>query len=227
MPAPRCFPAAKTRLPPACPAMLAQLRAGGRMLARCHPPVQSVLSSEPPQVHGRTCRQAGEMIAAPERLARHHAEQERHQGRGWNPASRHRAPRHCVPVLPDPEAATQRFPAAFLPPAQRTTPASPPPTDGGHRRAGAPSTQLASGRMTAQHYRPAVQQVAMAAMFHGGEVCAQRNAADGRRAPQRAAMALPSDDYPAPVQVAQRIGPRIEPLFDHATVVQPRRALHR
>jgi hypothetical protein len=79
-----------------------------------------------------------------------------------------------------------------------------------------------------RHCCPAAQRVA-AAMFHRGEVCAQRNAADGRRAPQRAAtaLALASDDYPAPVQVAQRIGLRIEPLFDHATVVQPRRALHR
>jgi hypothetical protein len=83
--------------------------------------------------------------------------------------------------------------------------------------------------MMVQHCRPAVLQVAMAAMFHGGEVCARGSAVDGRRAPQRAAtaLALASDDYPAPVQVAQRIGLRIEPLFDHATVVQPRRALHR
>ncbi len=207
--------------------MLARQRAAGRMLMRYHPQVQSVLSSEPPQVHGRTCRQAGGAIAAPEHPARRHAEQERHQGQEWNLASRYDNPRHRVPVLPVPEAATQQFPAAFLPPAPRTTPASPPPTDGGHRRAGAPSTQPASGRMMVQHCRPAVLQVAMAAMFHGGEVCARGSAVDGRRAPQRAAMALPSDDCPAPVQVAQRIGPRIEPLFDHATVVQPRRALHR
>jgi hypothetical protein len=222
-----CCPAAKARLPPACPAMLAQVWAGERMLARCHLRVQVAPMAEPPQVHRQACQQAGGMIAAPELPARHHAEQERHQGRGWNPASRHRAPRHCEPVLPVPEAATQQFPAAFLPQALRTPPASPPPTDGGHRRAGAPSTQPASGRMMVQHRRPAVLQVAMAAMFHGGEVCARGSAVDGRRAPQRAAMALPSDDCPAPVQVAQRIGLRIEPLFDHATVVQPRRALHR